>query len=169
MDATYGIVVYTDGCCLGNNRKTGRSGGVGVVFPSYPQYNIGEYYDDNITNNRAELYAILRSLEIIDVSIDPFNMKSVCIKTDSQLCVNALTKWMKSWKRNGWKLSTGEPPSNMDILKKINTHMDKRRCTFIHVRGHRTDASIDTYYNTMADALANRGAAAGSTRSVASA
>jgi ribonuclease HI len=40
------------------------------------------------------------------------------IWTDSQLCVNTITKWAPGWERNGWKRKTG-PIKNLDLVKRL--------------------------------------------------
>ena len=74
------IVVYTDGACPGNGKKHSR-GGVGVHFPACPQRDISEALrgETKATNNRAELTAVIRALQIAFADDKLIAGLSVCI------------------------------------------------------------------------------------------
>lgn len=42
------------------------------------------------------------------------------LKTDSQFTINCVTKWLNKWRRNGWKLATGEDVKNREDLEKLD-------------------------------------------------
>lgn len=45
-----------------------------------------------------------------------YSAKEVNLYTDSQFMINCITKWIQKWKKNGWKLSTGEAVKNKSDL-----------------------------------------------------
>lgn len=58
------VRVYTDGACS-ENGKHGATGGIGVFFGPGDPRNISEpLAGDYPTNNRAEITAVLRALEV---------------------------------------------------------------------------------------------------------
>lgn len=95
------LEVYADGSCFGNGRARVRSigfvhvrwpepraqatGGIGVYFADGDKRNVSEplaVTDENhATNNRAEITAIIRALEVIDATEPP--SRPVVIKSDS--------------------------------------------------------------------------------------
>ncbi|AEO64782.1 822debb2-4017-4d09-98ef-c3911b9844ea [Thermothielavioides terrestris] len=145
------VVVYTDGSSLGNGRN-GATAGVGVYFGESDPRNISERLQgEPQTNQRAELTAILRALETVDLSQD------MEIRTDSKYSIQCVTEWYINWEKNGWKTSTG-PVKNQDLVQLIRDRLDAReskggRTQFIWVKGHDTDVG-----NIAADRLAVEGA-----------
>jgi ribonuclease HI len=84
-------VVYTDGSCLNNGRE-GAKGGIGVFFSEKDERNLSEKLDSKITptNQRAELMAAIRALEIIK------NEESIEIRTDSKYTILCATEFHHS-------------------------------------------------------------------------
>ncbi len=104
------------------------------------------------TNNRAELTAILRALELAP------RQQEVCIHTDSEYSIKCLTVWCQNWRRNGWVGSNGRAVENRDLIEAILTRIDERKSlgaatNFRWIRGHANDPG-----NTEADRLAVLGA-----------
>ncbi len=104
------------------------------------------------TNNRAELTAIIRALDIA-----PRN-RDVCIFTDSSYSVNCVTDWFQTWRKNNWTLSNHKPVENRDLIEAILSKIDERqtfgaKTSFEWIRGHNKD-----HGNTEADKLAVNGA-----------
>lgn len=144
--------VYTDGSSLKNGR-VGAAAGVGVFFGIGDTRNISErLHGEPQTNQRAELMAILRALQVIDAH------QSVQIITDSQYSINCATVWASSWEKNDWKTAQGENVKNQDLVKGIRQRVRERtraggKTTFKWVKGHANDAG-----NQAADQLAVAGA-----------
>lgn len=148
------IEVFTDGSCIGNGRKTSR-GGAAVVFPDYPEFDHYEALEGiKATNNRAELLAIIRAIQIVDTGIDPSRSKSIIIKTDSMLCVRTVTDWMKQWKQRGWKKADNQTPKNLDLLKQLDIMLTTRKVHLKHVAAHTGRQDHDSRFNALADRLA---------------
>lgn len=136
------IIAAADGSALGNPGPAGW----------------GWYVDDDHwaaggwahgTNNMGELTAVLDLLQ--QTAHLPDDLHVIC---DSTYVINSVTKWMKGWKRNGWKKRDGKPVLNVDIMRAIDEAMTGRDVTFEWVKGH---AGHDL--NEAADKLANAAAA----------
>ena len=89
------INIYTDGACSNNGKKTAKAG-IGVYIEDI--CNISERLIGLQTNQRAELYAILKSLQLINIE----EYKTINIYSDSQYSINCITKWIYGWLKNNW-------------------------------------------------------------------
>ncbi len=104
------------------------------------------------TNQRAELTAIFRALEIV-----PRN-RDVTIVTDSRYAIDCVTSWYVNWRKNGWKTSTGKTVENKDLVESILAKIEERklfevRTNFEWIKGHANHPG-----NVEADKLAVNGA-----------
>jgi ribonuclease HI len=117
--------IYTDGSCLGNPGP----GGWAVLGPDF-KLSGGQ---DNTTNNIMEMTAVVMALEeCIERKIG-----SVTIFTDSNYVKNGITSWIKKWKLNGWKTSTGTAVKNKDLWVKIDQLSQQISCVeWKWVRAH---------------------------------
>jgi len=117
--------IYTDGSCLGNPGP----GGWAVLGPDF-KLSGGQ---DNTTNNIMEMTAVVMALEeCIERKIG-----SVTIFTDSNYVKNGITSWIKKWKLNGWKTSTGTAVKNKDLWVKIDQLSHQISCVeWKWVRAH---------------------------------
>lgn len=107
------------------------------------------------TNQRAELTAILRALEIAP------GHRDVTIYTDSKYSIECVTNWYRNWRRNGWLNSKGKNVENKDLVVEIRDKIEERDgfgkiTCFVWVKGHNNDAG-----NVAADRLAVEGAIKG--------
>lgn len=107
------------------------------------------------TNQRAELTAILRALNIAPLHRD------VTIYTDSKYSIDCVTNWYKNWQKNNWTNAKGKPVENKDLVVDIREKIEERdqfsRGTyFVWVKGHK-----DNEGNIAADKLAVEGAMMG--------
>ncbi|KAI1314927.1 hypothetical protein EDD11_001564 [Mortierella claussenii] len=144
------IVIYTDGSSLGNG-KSGCQAGLGVFFGVNDPRNVSERLDSEPqTNQRAELMAAYRALEVCGSDSAP-----VEIRTDSMYTVNIVTKWADGWMKNNWKRSDGGSVMNRDIIEPLIAKIKSRPgpIKWVHVKAH-----VGTFGNEMADKLANSGA-----------
>jgi ribonuclease HI len=71
---------------------------------------------DNTTNNIMEMTAVVKALE----ECIKREIGSVTIFTDSNYVKNGITSWIKKWKLNGWKTSSGTAVKNKDLWVKID-------------------------------------------------
>lgn len=104
------------------------------------------------TNQRAELTAIIRALQILP------NATPVEIITDSMYSINCVTDWYKGWARRGWKKADNSPVVNVDLVQDIRKLIDERKSAggeteFTWVKGHSGGVG-----NEAADRLAVAGA-----------
>jgi ribonuclease HI len=104
------------------------------------------------TNQRAELAAILRALEIAPISRD------VQIRTDSRYSIDCVTVWYRNWERNNWQTSLKKPVLNRDLVRDILTKIRERKALgtktdFVWIKGHANEPG-----NIAADRLAVLGA-----------
>lgn len=138
-------VVYTDGSSLGNG-KSGSRAGYGLFFKDDDPRNKGYRLEGDIqTNQRSELMAAIKALEIVESSTN------LLIRTDSNYLVRGMNSWIKSWKLNEWNI----PVKNMDLFKRLDKIVTERTgmVRFEYVKAH-----SGIYGNEMADKLAKEGA-----------
>ena len=140
------VEINTDGSCLGNPGP----GGYGVLL----RYNGHEKeLSDGFrrtTNNRMELMAAIAGLEALKESC------LVAITTDSQYVRDGITKWIKGWKKRGWKTVKGDLVKNADLWMRLDKAVSKHETNWQWVRGHSGNAD-----NERVDALAKAAARAG--------
>jgi len=125
--------IYTDGAYS----PIRDQGGVGLVFVKNSKVILKWSKGiKNTTNNRCELYAVIKALQSISKKID-------CLKiySDSQYVICSIN--------NGWKRN-----KNIDLWKTFDLMLQKAKshCSdiqFIWVKGH-----SDTEFNNLADNLA---------------
>lgn len=146
-----GITYYTDGSCSGNGKKTATGGAAFICVKDNKIIDYWqEFYKENVTNNRMELYAILAAINHIHNNYkDDFFVP--IIYSDSAYCVNTINNWMYSWKRNGWIKSDKKTPENLDIIKSIYHLKEKEGYQFIleKIKGH-----AGHKWNEMVDSMA---------------
>ena len=82
-------------------------------------------------------------------------IRKVEVNTDSQFVINCITKWIKNWKKNGWKTASGKPVINKDDLIELDKVVGggSLDVKWTYVKGH-----SDNYGNNQADRLAVAGA-----------
>ena len=107
------------------------------------------------TNQRAELTAVLRALEIAPKHRD------VTIYSDSKYSISCVTEWYRNWEGNKWLNAKGKPVENKDLVVEIRSKIEERdyvgrQTRFEWVRGHAGDQG-----NVAADRLAVEGATKG--------
>lgn len=105
------LVLYCDGACPRNGKSLARAG-YGVHFPTKPELDtFGQLSANELqTNQRAELTAIKRAIEITDRMNIP-----VEIRTDSMYSIKCLTVWYQPWEQVGWEVKK----KNLDLIRSI--------------------------------------------------
>ncbi len=121
------VEIFTDGACSGNPGP----GGWGAIL----RYNGVEKelsgYEKETTNNRMELTAVIKALEILKY---PCN---VTITTDSKYVCDAINQgWAVSWRDNGWRKKDKKPALNADLWQQLLSLLEKHNVTFCWVKGH---------------------------------
>lgn len=121
------VNLYTDGACSGNPGP----GGWGVILEYRGQTKEFSGGEENTTNNRMELTAVIRGLE---------RLKEPCIVqlfTDSKYVIDGLEKgWAEGWKRRGWVKSDKKPALNPDLWDRLLTLTQQHRMHYHWIKGH---------------------------------
>ena len=136
------IKVYTDGACKGN---PGQGGWGALILENDVKREIygGE---SNTTNNRMELMAVIRALELLKEQND------ITVFTDSTYVQKGISEWIINWKRNGWKSSNKKSVKNKDLWVELDNLNDLMSVKWQWIKGHAGHSG-----NERADYLANLG------------
>ncbi|KAK4542734.1 hypothetical protein LTR36_006306 [Oleoguttula mirabilis] len=114
------IRIYTDGSSLANGQHN-AIGGVGVYFGPGDKRNISEALaGSRQTNQRAELTAIARALEVA-----PRDRKIILL-SDSNYAINCTNVWFPKWRANNWLNASRKPVENRDLIQKIIEVLEER-------------------------------------------
>ncbi len=158
------IEIFTDGSFKKLKNKQVLCG-YGIYFPNGELDNVSRaFIHEPLTNQRAELYAILKALRNLEK--EKIKYDEVMIYTDSEYSIKSLTIWYKKWEKNKWKSAKGESVMNQDIIRPIIKILEKKKkenngvdkINFTHVRSHTGKQDYESLSNEMADKLANEGA-----------
>ena len=134
------VILYTDGACSGNPGP----GGWGVVLEYAGNRKELSGFDENTTNNRMELLAVIQGLKSLK---EPCNVE---VYTDSNYVYNAFSQqWIEKWQKNNWKNSNKRPVSNIDLWNQLLPLLDIHNVNFNKVKGH-----ADNELNNRCDKLA---------------
>ncbi|XP_054156957.1 ribonuclease H1-like [Oppia nitens] len=144
---TQRLRMYTDGSCHGNG-YSGAQAGIGVHYPDHPEYDISEPLAGRPTNNRAEITAAARGIELAKQR----GYNSVEVNTDSDFLIRSATDWSYGWRNNGWKKSDGTDVVNKEEFKRLDAAAENMDVIYNKVDAHRGNAG-----NEKADQLANKG------------
>jgi ribonuclease HI len=128
--------VFTDGACSSNGRP-GAKAGYAAWFPDNQALSVSARIPagEPQTNQRAELSAIHRAVVVLEER--GFRDEDVVIYTDSEYCVNCLTKWITGWVSRGWKTSAGGDVLHRDLIQDTSSRLAKfKSYRFGHVRSH---------------------------------
>ncbi|MFF7454320.1 ribonuclease H [Kitasatospora sp. NPDC008115] len=98
------------------------------------------------TNNVGELTALEQLLTATDSAV-PLE-----VRLDSTYTRDAVTKWLKGWKRNGWKTAAGKPVANQELIQRIDGLLEGREVEFVYVPAHQVDGDP---LNAIADKAAS--------------
>lgn len=135
------IVIYTDGCSLGNPGP----GGYGAVIPGKDAVTELSEGFRLTTNNRMELLACIKGLDFLE------KPSRVTLYSDSRYVVDGITKgWAANWKRNRWRKSNKQPALNPDLWDQLLLLCEKHDVRFCWVKGHAGNPG-----NERCDRLAN--------------
>lgn len=153
------LEIYTDGSLV---KKDGNIYcGYGIYFPNNEYKSISRpFTHEPITNNRAELYAILKSIVLANIiNLDRIKnsepeIKVVRIYSDSEYSVKTFNVWLPGWKKNKKEYK------NPDIINEIDTLMEIApfKVKFIHIRAHTGKTDKQSISNDIVDKLAKNGA-----------
>ena len=121
------VTLYTDGACSGNPGPGGW-GAILEYMGTELELSGGE---ENTTNNRMELTAVIRGLA---------RLKEPCIVelySDSKYVIDALEKgWAVSWRATGWKKADKKPALNPDLWEQLLQLTALHTVHYHWIRGH---------------------------------
>ena len=134
------VSLYTDGACSGNPGP----GGWGVILEYMGREKELSGGEENTTNNRMELTAVIRGLE---------QLKEPCIVelySDSKYVIDGLEKgWAEGWKKRGWIKSDKKPALNPELWDRLLELVHIHDVRYHWVKGH-----ADNPKNNRCDELA---------------
>ncbi|MGI6092492.1 MAG: ribonuclease HI [Veillonellaceae bacterium] len=141
------VEIYTDGACSGN---PGPGGWGSILIYKGVEKEISGY-EQNTTNNRMELTAVIKALELLKFSCE------VTIYTDSAyVCKAFLDGWINSWIAKGWVTSKKTPVENKELWLRLIELVGKHKVKWVKVKGH-----SDNEKNNRCDLLARQAIIAG--------
>ena len=125
------VNIYTDGACAGNQSEE-NLGGWGCVLEYAGREKELCGGEDNTTNNRMELKALIAALSALKEK----GLK-LRIYSDSSYLVNCFRKgWHLAWEKNGWKNSKKEPVENQDLWRDLLSLLSAHEYEIYLVKGH---------------------------------
>lgn len=101
-------------------------------------------FDAKTTNQRMEMMGPIVALEKIEVR------GPLLVLSDSQYVVKGITRWINTWKLNGWLTKYKQPVKNQELWERLDAARSDR-VGFKWVRGHAGDPG-----NERADFIARR-------------
>jgi ribonuclease HI len=157
--------IFTDGACP-NNGKRSANAAWGCLLVSDDGYIVLDRLSGAIplsesqTNQRAELTALLRGLELAEKQFGKLNdVKKVQIWSDSEYSINCASVWGPKWKSKGWKKQGGDI-QHLDLIKVLveKTLSLGFKIEYRWLKGHKGGESQHAFpwmFNHQVDALAN--------------
>lgn len=124
------VVIHSDGACHGN---PGPGGWAAVLVCGEHRRELSGA-EPATTNNRMELSAAIEALSAL---------KQPCLvefHTDSNYLRDGITKWLRGWKRNGWKTQAKQPVKNEDLWRRLDAAVAIHKINWHWVKGHAGDA-----------------------------
>lgn len=149
------MYIYTDGSCINNGYKNAKAG-IGVYFGKDDTRNISEKFTTRPSNQRAELYAIIRAILLLTPT--EIKTKKNIIYTDSMYSINCVERWCKNWIKNGWQTKNKKTVKNQDLIKQLYILVNKNKIYLNHIKAHTGKSDIHSIGNSIADKLALNGA-----------
>ncbi|MFA9381215.1 MAG: ribonuclease HI [Acetanaerobacterium sp.] len=121
------VEIFTDGACSGNPGP----GGYGVIMRYDGRERELSGGEENTTNNRMELTAVIEGLAALKERC------AVTLYTDSKYVADAITKgWAEKWRQRGWKRSGNEPALNPDLWERLLALVVQHEVNIVWVKGH---------------------------------
>ena len=139
MESNSLIKIYTDGACSGNPGP----GGWGVFIENSGNVTELSGRDENTTNNRMELKAVIEALKFFIIN------SKLTIHTDSKYVMDGASRWIINWKKNNWKTAQKKDVKNKDLWIELDNLLNYHDVSWVWVKGH-----DGIYGNERADYLA---------------
>ena len=138
--------IYTDGSAINNtDKKKRRAGSAFLVRSDNKDIYLSGYYQNDSTNNVAELMAVYSAYCWMRHHKNIFH-KKICFKSDSEYLIKIFTK-VNSYK------------ANKELIEKImaieTTFMDDGfNLSYKHVKAHTKKTDTDSIANALVDKTA---------------
>jgi len=117
--------IYTDGSSRGN---PGPGGWGAIILDDGVVREIGGG-EKLTTNNRMELTAAIKGLEIV-------TSEKITIYTDSEYVIKGMTEWIDNWQKKGWRTAGRKPVLNQDLWQKLLGASEGKKVEWKYVAGH---------------------------------
>ena len=134
------VILYTDGACSGNPGP----GGWGAILEYNGHKKEMSGGEENTTNNRMELTAVIRGLQAL---------KEPCVVelySDSKYVIDGLSKgWAAGWQKKGWVKADKKPALNPDLWGLLLELTAQHEMYYHWVKGH-----AENPYNNRCDEMA---------------
>jgi len=120
------VELFTDGACSGN---PGPGGWAAILRMGSRERELSGG-EPSTTNNRMELMGAISGLE---------GLKRPCrviLHTDSKYVLDGATKWIKSWKKNGWRTADKKPVKNVELWQRLEAASLPHEVHWVWVKGH---------------------------------
>ena len=145
---TFDITVYTDGACKKNGKADAKAG-YGVFFSEGDPRNISKRLSGKVSNNIAEISAILAAFDVLKPELD--SGKKCGIYTDSTYCLLCCGKYGEKCEKKGWP----EDVPNVELVKTAFRLTKKYpNISLVHVTAHTLKTDTHSNGNRQADILA---------------
>lgn len=147
--------IYTDGACKKNGEKGAKGGWAYVICDETDCCLVCQSgHEDNTTNQRMEITAILEACKAIHLLKEDEQIFSCNIYSDSAYCIRCYSeRWYEKWESNGWKTANQKEVKNRELWKELIPFFRDSRFHFVKVKGH-----AECKGNILADKLAQHAA-----------
>ena len=136
------LEIWTDGAC----KQNPGVGGWGALLV-WGEHKLELYGGEKLTtNNQMELTAVISALSALKRPCP------IIIHTDSTYVRDGITKWIRNWKRNGWRTADKKEVKNAELWRRLDDLVNRYDIEWRWVKGHNGDPG-----NEKADELANWG------------
>jgi len=147
-DSELEIIVYTDGACSKNGSKHAVAG-YGIFFGEGNPKNVSKRITSGkITNNVAELTAVVEAIKLLSDSYD----KKIGIYTDSKYTMLCASSFGEKCQKKKWAADI----PNVELVKEVFTLVKQHSITLLHVSAHTTNEDVHSIGNREADRLATQ-------------
>lgn len=122
------LIIFTDGACINNPGKGSWA------FSIRDQENRKIHFsgfDKETTNNRMELMAVIKCLEVLTKVDEDFHLT---IHSDSKYVVDGMNSWVYGWLKKAFK--GVKNPDLWKLLFSLSKHERFKNVEWVWVRGH---------------------------------
>ena len=120
------VIIHTDGACSGNPGP----GGWAALLRWRNHEKILSGSSPATTNNVMELTAVIQALETLKRPM------RVALYTDSRYVMDGITRWIHTWKRNGWRTADKQAVKNGALWQRLDAACARHQIDWHWVKGH---------------------------------